>query len=103
MKQELGKAITDKNLKFICDLKVFVTTINFTKELGDPQAEVIFRAEASCLEYSPGKKGVQRDRSLRIDLDKKRFFWEYIAGKYEAINHDEMFEKAMVMIRELNK
>lgn len=84
-------------------MSVFVSTTNYTKELGDPQADVAFRAEAECLEYAPYRVPTVKKRSFLIDIKKKRIFWEYIAGKYEAINHDDMFERAMGLIKELTK
>jgi hypothetical protein len=73
--------------------------------LEDPTAEVIFKADAVCLEYEPGRtfEIQSRHRVFRVEVEKKRLWWEYIAGKYEAINHDEMFEKVMKMIKEINK
>jgi hypothetical protein len=104
MKTKLGVVQSSKTLKFIAEIEVSIATRNNTS-INDPKANVYFKATAQCLEYEQGHLvGAQpRNRALIINLEKKCFIWEYTLGEYKAENSDEMFEKALKLIEDLNK
>jgi hypothetical protein len=92
----------DQPLRFIGTVQISIAPKIPGQELHDPKTDAILKAHAICLEHNPGGGAIPRpkDRSFIIDLDKKIFFWGYTGGKYEAVNHDEMFKLCVKRIQE---
>jgi hypothetical protein len=104
VKTELGVVQSSKSIKFIAEIEVSIATRNNTS-INDPKANVYFKANAQCFEYEPGHliEHQPRNRVFIINLEKKCFIWEYTLGEYKAENSEEMFEKALEIIKEMNK
>ena len=105
MKVDLEGVASSRTLRFICSMNISIATRDNTN-IYDPRANVYFKAEAECLEYetvTPLSHAQPKMRSFIINLERKSLIWEYTLGQYDAINHDEMFEMAVKVIKKLNK
>jgi hypothetical protein len=99
--------LAPQSIKFIAHItSISIASKKANLDLCDPTADVFIEVRATCLEYRVGDDQVAKphQRTFTMDLDKKIFYWAYVADKYEAINHDDMFKVAYAEVQKsINK
>jgi hypothetical protein len=96
MKEILVEALQSPQcIKFISTINQISLASKNKRDFQDPDCDIFIQVDAECLEHTPGEMDLRiRTHKFTMDMDKKIFFWSKVADRYNAINHDVMFEIA---------